>query len=123
MRKVGLIFLTTVFLTGNTQLVQLLKFPALFFHFSEHAANNNVSFLEYLHNHYLHVHKDKDYSRDKQLPFMNTENTTNKDANAIAPLSIQKQTIALHRTCLYLVYRPIHVLAAYHTSIWQPPRA
>lgn len=123
MRKLGFIFLTIMFLVGNTQLVQLLKIPTLFFHFSEHQTESNqISFLVFLSNHYAHMHNDKDNDRDKQLPFMAYE-SINNDLIAIEPLLKQKHDVDLPITSIYLVYRPTYTITTFHTSIWQPPRA
>jgi hypothetical protein len=123
MRKLGFNFLIIVFLVSNTQLVQLLKLPTLFFHFFEHRAENNqISFLLFLNNHYAHAHNDNDDNRDKQLPFMDFESIYN-DLIAIEPLFKQKHDIELPITDIYLIYRPAYNLTTFHTSVWQPPQA
>ena len=60
-----------LYLFSVTEAKQLLKLPVVFQHFAEHQQENkNISFLQFLCNHYLHGSPmDKDHDRDMQLPF------------------------------------------------------
>jgi len=65
----------TIVILDTTSLYQVLKFPTLFRHFTEHKAlNQNISFGDFLSMHYGGDDlNDDDDEEDMQLPFKKVE--------------------------------------------------
>ena len=103
-----------------------MKLPVVFQHFSEHQQENKpISFTQFLALHYLHDSpKDKDYERDRQLPFKTTGDYISCIAIAfvslIAPFTISKP-VEIQEKKIYFVLNQV-ITSSYLASIWQPPK-
>lgn len=111
----------------QTQLYQLLKVPVLVQHYFEHKqANHNISLTQFLLMHYAkkgHELKDKDDSRDMQLPYK----VVNAHTLVVECIPVQWD-IHLHPAAPEAAERSysLHHESYRHTlnqKIWQPPRA
>ena len=71
MRTIVTIFLLVLLVSVQTPVGQLLKLPMLVEHFIKHRAQDNVSFIAFLQDHYSLDHNDADLPEDEQLPFKN----------------------------------------------------
>lgn len=96
-------------------------------HFMEHRhADKNISFTKFLDMHYMHGSpKDKDYSRDMQLPFKSSGDFVSVLANEFVPDNAQ---FAIHVPVVFLsnkktVTQHNDILPSYLSSIWQPPKS
>ncbi len=64
--------LLSSFLVSQTELHELLKVPALIIHYFEHSkAESDLSFAEYMHNHYCSEHHQCNHesAKEHELPF------------------------------------------------------
>ncbi len=126
LKKVITIFFLSVYLFSTTEMIELLKLPIVFEHFSEHQKDNqSISILQFLAIHYLHGSpKDQDYERDMQLPFKTTgENCFYIVSTYISPVEpiclpnpikmVKKQT---------KVFPHQYFNSSYLANIWQPPK-
>lgn len=58
-------------MVSATELSQLFKIPDLIEHYCEHhALNREMSPIAFLKMHYDHPAKDRDYKKDRKLPFI-----------------------------------------------------
>jgi hypothetical protein len=73
MTKALTICLLFIFSVTQTELVQLLKLPFLFEHYSKHLQQNHtLSFIDFLKDHYSKSHQDQDQKEDSKLPFLSS---------------------------------------------------
>lgn len=109
---------------AQTELHQILKFPAFTQHFAEHKKQNaETSLLSFIILHYFsgNLH-DKDYDKDMQLPFK-TADCAAAINFALAPsasLSITKPVIYVSR--IYPAIKNSNIQSIHHADIWQPPK-
>ncbi len=114
-----------IFVFSATELHEILKFPILFQHYSEHKqSNNKITFFSFLKDHYLnHKGKDANDSKDMKLPFKSDDknlitssylffqfNTENK---FFVPLKENSEP--------NLLYQKLE-LKEFNSNIWQPPK-
>jgi hypothetical protein len=116
----------SLYLISTTELHQLLKFPALVEHFSEHQQKDKtITLWKFLCIHYANGSvKDADYDKDSKLPFKTLDNCNN--SNHIILLPEQKfcfTTISLpSEKKVISKYYPRFTNATFLKSIWQPPK-
>jgi hypothetical protein len=121
------IFFLTVYLFSVTEAGQLVKLPVLFQHFAEHKIqDHHIGILPFLDIHYMHGSpKDKDYSRDMQLPFKKATGFILIFSANYVPASISftilkpleiKAGKFFHAKESFLLSSPL-------SNIWQPPKA
>lgn len=128
LRKSIIISLVTLFLSANTEMVQLLKIPNLIDHLLEHENQQDpehaISFLEFIKMHYAeqeHHHK-KDDKEHQGLPFK----TLNHNANTI--LAFQKMQIFAFAKNVIIpknspgVFYPQLYNSGVYNNIWLPPK-
>lgn len=126
MKKAICILFLGAYLISSTELRQLLKFPMLLQHYTEHkAANQSLSLLQFLAMHYNDEDIiDLDYSKDQQLPFKSMNGYTG------ATLSISEPTTffihlpkPVHNSSIsYFIPNDDFVKTVVLSSIWQPPK-
>ena len=116
-----------LYLLSSTEAHQLLKLPVVFQHYAEHKQENkSISFIQFLAMHYLHGSpKDKDYSRDMQLPFKSSADCPSSTAPAFVPVMVEiipvkPSEISLNKNS-FLQYQIL--LSSYLANIWQPPKS
>ena len=125
MRLLALTFLS-IYIFSTTQFHELLKFPALVEHFSEHKEETpNISLWQFLCIHYAHGEvKDKDYEKDMKLPFKSHDNCGSYTFITLLPENkycLDKTTITAwtkQNECLYNLI----IIDNDSRNIWQPPK-
>ncbi len=112
---------------STTDAYQLLKMPMIYNHFIEHRqAEKGISFLKFLDMHYMHGStKDKDYSKDMQLPFKSSGDFIYVLANEFVPLN---EHISITAPVVLVSEKKIDIdqndlLPSYLANIWQPPKS
>ncbi|WP_442787765.1 hypothetical protein [Flavobacterium suncheonense] len=126
MKKSVVIALLSLYLLGTTPLGELLKFPVLIEHFTEHKKNNpKMNFWDFLCLHYSkNSHHGKDLDRDMQLPFKVLSHNTSDlaffpAADAESELPVKNIPAGKKQS---LVYTGFIYTSIYLSSIWQPPK-
>ncbi|MCI3936313.1 hypothetical protein MQX03_03830 [Chryseobacterium aahli] len=125
MKKWLSILLLSLYLVSTTELNQLLKFPTLVEHYSEHKKlNPEMSLLAFFKIHYDHPVKDADYKTDRKLPFilhstLSLVFTLNSDFS-FEILGSDYKYFKVHNIPAFDVD---FYIKGYLHSIWQPPRA
>lgn len=101
--------------------------PMIFKHFVEHRqVQKDISFLKFLDMHYMHGSpKDKDYSKDMQLPFKSSGDFIYVLASEFVPLN---EYISITAPVVLVPEKKIDIdqndlLPSYLASIWQPPKS
>jgi hypothetical protein len=116
-----------IFLCANTEAGQLLKFPSLVQHFTEHHDHDNnldISFADFIDFHYNETekHSNKGNEDHQNLPFK----TINTNVNTV--LAFENQTefsfrkpniISLNRT---VPFSQDFYISNVYVSIWLPPK-
>lgn len=126
MKKLIAISFLFVFLSANTELNQLLRFPILIHHFFEHHEQEpDETFADFLNEHYSadqslsnDVHHDHD-----NLPFKTTHcSAAYASVEFVSQIqySIPKPTI-LHEK-IPPIYNGEYYFSAVVSNIWQPPK-
>ena len=123
MRRGGAIVFLVVFLGGFTNVVELVKLPALLSHYltHQHAAPES-SFFDFIHDHYCaeHYHCDqRDAHAD--LPFQHVD---------FHPVVVEATFAALHlekgftgpQSCPKNAYYTSPHIRKVAAKIWQPPK-
>jgi hypothetical protein len=127
MRKFLAIFFLTLYLITATELRQLLKFPVLIEHFSEHKnQNQSITFWKFLKIHYFEdVIHDADYEKDMKLPFK-SHSSCNSALTLVflvneVNFTIQPVNIIEERKTVSNIYA-LQFTACHLNTIWQPPQ-
>lgn len=124
-RFLAISFLAIYILTA-TECNQLLKFPILIEHFSEHKeANNEISFFDFLYMHYQgHDFNDNDQNQDMKLPFKSHSDFASIDMQFV---TVHTETISLHIIGKIneseILRKRLNFKSSYLSEIWQPPKA
>ncbi|AFK03727.1 hypothetical protein Emtol_2591 [Emticicia oligotrophica DSM 17448] len=119
--------LIVIYLLTATEASQLLKFPLLFSHFTEHQEKDpSMSFGEFLYHHYALDHADDgDAATDNKLPFKSHDHCS---STFVFPISIFHTIQLSHIKVIISEKKDIFfassgsILSAYLSSIWQPPK-
>jgi len=120
------LFLLAAYLNSFTNFGELVKLPAMIKHYAEHQQETpNIGFIEFLHIHYVHSNlSDKDASKDMQMPFKSTANTSLMVFSYCVPspeftlCPILFNTLDDTLSCLKNQFYS----SGYNSAIWQPPR-
>jgi hypothetical protein len=126
-KKLICIVFLGAYLISSTELRQLLKFPLLIQHYTEHKEQNkNLGLLQFLAMHYNDEDIiDLDYSKDQQLPFKSQGGYTGAVLSVFEPIPfyslIPKVEIALPVS--HAVSNESFISSTFRSSIWQPPKA
>lgn len=123
MRRITAIFFFTIVLVSQTPLQQLLKLPVLFQHYMEHKDPANLSFLDYIEEHYFNGNpRDEDYPRDQQLPFR-TAGVILIGTTVDLPVQASVEpapVVYVDRS--YSLELSTSFTSRHASEIWQPPR-
>ncbi|MCO5267814.1 MAG: hypothetical protein M9897_02840 [Brumimicrobium sp.] len=115
-----------VFLTGNTDLRELAKFPMLIHHYVEHLEEEGgESIIDFIAMHYSDSHHNKEntsHEHDK-LPFKSIQHNFAQSAIDIPILfnGIEKNEF-IDNEYGNILYIPSQYSNSFLTKIWQPPR-
>lgn len=120
------ISLLVLYLFTATECNQLLKFPVLLEHYSEHKEQNDrISFIDFLQMHYAgYDFNDNDQDRDMQLPFKSHNDWATVNAETFPPPAAM---VALRpcasASCKIITHHRLNFRSSYLSAIWQPPKA
>jgi hypothetical protein len=113
-------------MVSATELHQLMKLPILLDHFQEHKTQKpNLSFLNFLFNHYLNENiKVDDFEKDKQLPFKSYEDCSGSSMLGFLPNQIRELTIKSPYTISknLIIESEACFISSFLANIWQPPK-
>lgn len=109
---------------AQTELHQVLKFPAFAEHLAEHKKQNpETSLLSFIILHYFsgNLH-DKDYDKDMQLPFKTADCAAaiHLALTPSAAIVITKPVIYVEK--IYPVLKNSNIPTIHDADIWQPPK-
>ena len=110
-----------------TELHQFLKFPILLEHYQDHKTlKPNLSFLDYLFNHYLNENQNSGHKeKDQQLPFKSYEDCAG--LSILAHLPVQPKELTPKPNCVYsnsiVTFNEESLISSYLANIWQPPKS
>lgn len=123
-KRYAIIFLSAVFLSGSTELHELLKVPMLVTHFLEHKSENpQMTFMDFISLHYIQQPvNDKDYQRDNQLPFKNVEHLTSSITAFIPNYFVKLQALQQDTALELSGFRTSFISFQLLSNIWQPPK-
>lgn len=125
MKRLAVFLFLTSYLLCATELNQLLRIQVLVEHFLEHRQlKKDITFLEYLSNHYSNEESDNDDQRDRQLPFKSTQSQLLFINEYVANNSegIPVCFTSLINT-LNSQYKNPDLGSEYSSNIWQPPKS
>ena len=126
MKKVIVIFLTSLYLLGATEAYQLLKVPNLFEHYKTHQQfESGLSFSKFIHMHYFQTQTfDSDYQQDMELPFKSSNRTVSllNFVTLFAPKISIATAVLFADPKVYLHFDDDKNLSMNHGNIFQPPR-
>ncbi|RME19776.1 MAG: hypothetical protein D6799_00525 [Bacteroidetes bacterium] len=98
---------------------EIIKFHALIKHYAEHHQKDNIDFISFLIEHYVHEHNHSD--EHKNLPFKNHENCSH--------IHFYYHKIQdIHTLCVSgrneeYIFTPVHpVKDPSFFSVWHPPK-
>jgi hypothetical protein len=123
MRRLGAIFLLTIFLTGYVNLSELVKLQALVSHFLTHQDSNpDIHIFAYIHDHYCaeHFHCDQQDSH-ADLPFQHVDFHPVVVEATFAVLQLEKG-FAGPQSCPKNAYYTSPHIRKVAAEIWQPPK-
>lgn len=124
MRKILVIVLVGIHLTGNTEVGQLLKLPQLVSHyFQHHRQDRDISFVEFIFMHYWGddgTSADDDF--DSKLPCHNAVHNTIALVYSPMTQDIIPETLAHQRTVEYNSRLEAGIPSKHVLLILQPPK-
>jgi len=123
MRQTLFIILSSVYLTGATELHQLIKLPYLVAHFHHHReGDKSLSLVVFLKIHYLGNHPaDNDDQEDDRLPFKSDGNIVHLDVfTPVVKEIIEKREFPVSGKASTV--HPEGMLTNRSFSIFRPPR-
>lgn len=123
MKKVLFIFLLTVHLQGNTDIVQFLHLPMLIVHYQHHLKNNStLNLVDFLCLHYGPGDGiSSDNQEEKQMPFMHIKNKSlNIVIVSLPNLSLLPPLFDPLNTD-YAEYFQSYIPSVYSPSLLRPP--
>lgn len=124
MKKVLVIFLTIQFFTNHEAFAELVKLPFLFDHYNQTATN--VSFIEFIQEHYTeNQNKDVDHDHGK-LPFKHSEDGCSHHPSPNISVVIKTENHYSLSLLEFKVQQSIisndRIPCSFAESIWQPPK-
>ena len=127
MKKLICIVFLGAYLISSTELRQLLKFPLLIQHYTEHKEqNNNLGLLQFLAMHYNDEGIiDLDYSKDQQLPFKSQGGYTGAVLSVFEPTPFYSliPKVEIVQPVAHAVSNESFISSTFRSSIWQPPKS
>jgi hypothetical protein len=124
MRRIILLTLMSIYLLGNTDIIQLIKLPMIFVHYQNHLNDNGkLDFVYFLTSHYDAAGDgvESDNTEESQLPFMHL----NTNVSIIASLSLSKLILIPpffnSINTKYAEYTVSHTPDVYTISLLRPP--
>lgn len=126
MRKLGIVFITCLYLLGATEAYQFLKIPLLIEHYKTHQQmDKSTTFSKFIEMHYFKTQTyDFDYQQDMQLPFKSSNKTVSL-LNFIS-LLLTKPNFDLKLALVNDKVFCVHYISSWEhsisNSIFQPPR-
>jgi hypothetical protein len=125
-KKVIVIFLTSLYLLGATEAYQLMKLPYLFKHYQTHQQiDNGLSFSKFIDMHYFDNQTyDSDYQQDMQLPFKSSNRTVSLLNFVTLFSSKQAYTAAIffETNQKFRIFDEGQYVSMNYRNIFQPPR-
>jgi len=123
MRLTLFIILSSVYLTGATELYQLLKLPYLVTHYQHHREEDrSMSLVDFLRIHYLDNHPaDNDDQEDNQLPFK-SDGTIGHPEPATPLAKELQEKCSFPYSCNKNTIHPEGMLLHRAFSVFHPPR-
>lgn len=117
------IYLMAIVLSANAFVGQLLQLPVLVHHYVEHAAEDNMTFYDFLSIHYASNvnHPDDQHNDHKNLPFKSLQ-LAGSNFSTVAPSSIHfsGKPIISNVIKVFVCYQKHHA-SLFVNDIWQPP--
>jgi hypothetical protein len=114
------ITLLAVYLIASTEFHQVLRLPLLVKHYSEHSAQVDMTFWEFLVMHYeTDVPHD---DTDMKLPFKDCHHSTTISFTALPSQNIALTLPTLIKSESVHVFNHSHFHSSYLDEIFQPPR-
>jgi hypothetical protein len=124
MRRVFFLTLMSIYLIGNSDIIQLIRLPMIFVHYQNHLKDNSkLDFLYFITSHYDTAGDgvDSDNTEESQLPFMHL----NSNISTIAFLSLSKLTLIApvfnSINTKYAEYTQYYTPDVYSLSLLRPP--
>ncbi len=126
-RKSFAITLLSIYLICITELIQLVKLPALIEHYTEHKEKNNgLSLFDFLVIHYAQPNdNDGDEDKEMKLPFKSHDGCINTSVVAFISNDATNFTTKpiYSESKIYLIYSEKSLIPSYLSAIWQPPKS
>jgi hypothetical protein len=124
MKRIITIILITSIIGGVAHLDELVKFPFLIHHYSEHKAQHpDDSVLTFLYKHYILNQKaesEKDRKSDSQMPFKSAQNFHSH----FIPFVFEnkaKQVVSKTAVKIFIPFKETKISTGFF-DIWQPPK-
>lgn len=127
MKRVFAILFLSIYLISITELIELVKLPALVEHFIEHKEENSqLSFLKFLSMHYSqNDDHDGDKEKDMKLPFKSHDGCINTVSIAFVSGHFEHAILkpVFTESKSYSIHSEQFLQSSYLSSIWQPPKS
>lgn len=125
MRQLLAIALLSLYLFTSADFIELLKLPQLAQHYKEHQSEENLSFSEFLHEHYTKGDvNDADHQKDLKLPYKSID-YSHSITFTVLPTIIAfefEKTVIYEELMLPSNFYTIPFYSDNISSIWQPPK-
>lgn len=126
MKKILFITLFSVYLLGNTDLIQLIRLPMLIVHYQHHLKENNrLGIIYFLSSHYS-LEGDgisSDDKEEKEMPFMqNNQRSINISLVNLSDLSIVPPSVK-HLNTKHTIFQQFYISDIHTLSLLRPPIA
>ena len=126
MNKWVVYIILSSFILTNTDLIQIFRMPNLYSHFTEHNNQENLSFKDFLKDHYMNkYHTDHDTDRDNSLPFKSIITSVLYIYNINIPPTIARLNIHVFFTKAsnkVPILSALCYMSSYLSSCWNPPK-
>lgn len=124
MRRCLAICFLIVYVTGATELDQLLKFPLLVRHYLEHKKENpGTSIATFIQIHYLQPQPfDADYQEDMQLPFKQGDDHCLTISTILPAVPVSMMPALRQGYYVYNLFKTPDIPLLDKEKIFKPPR-
>lgn len=124
MKKILFITLFSVYLLGNTDLIQVIRFPMLLVHYQNHLKENNrLDLIYFLSSHYSSEGDgiSSDDKEEKQMPFMlKNHRTVNISLVNFFDLSIKPPSVN-YIPSKHTIFQQFYISDIHTLSLLRPP--